>query len=109
MAKKKKRKKIKKTALKSKKIQLNQKEKNTNIKMNPVIKILLIFGLIIYALINVAGVASMNLLMSTPDNTIKRIIETNLLGSIYCTKAIIPPMIKSKMGRIINFSSIAVE
>ena len=53
MAKKKKRKKIKKTALKSKKIQLNQKEKNTNIKMNPVIKILLIFGLIIYALINV--------------------------------------------------------
>ena len=53
MAKKKKRKKIKKTALKSKKIQLNQKEKNTNIKMNPVIKILLILGLIIYALINV--------------------------------------------------------
>ena len=63
----------------------------------------------VYALINVAGVASMNLLMSTPDNTIKRIIETNLLGSIYCTKAIIPPMIKSKMGRIINFSSIAVR
>jgi 3-oxoacyl-[acyl-carrier protein] reductase len=63
----------------------------------------------VYALINVAGVASMNLLMSTPDNTIKRIIETNLLGSIYCTKAIIPPMIKSKMGRIINFSSIAVK
>ena len=63
----------------------------------------------VYALINVASVASMNLLMSTPDNTIKRIIETNLLGSIYCTKAIIPPMIKSKMGRIINFSSIAVR
>ena len=39
----------------------------------------------------------------------KRIIETNLLGTIYCTKAIIPPLIKSKVGRIINFTSIAVR
>ena len=51
----------------------------------------------------------MNLLISTPEDTIKRIIETNLLGTIYCTKAIIPSMIKSKVGRIINFSSIAVR
>ena len=60
----------------------------------------------IYSLINVAGIASMNLLVSTPDETIKRIIETNLLGTIYCTKAIIPPMIRSKIGRIINFTSV---
>ncbi len=63
----------------------------------------------VYALLNVAGIASMNLLISTPEDTIKRIIETNLLGTIYCTKAIIPSMIKSKVGRIINFSSIAVK
>ena len=63
----------------------------------------------VYALLNVAGIASMNLLISTPEDTIKRIIETNLLGTIYCTKAIIPSMIKSKVGRIINFSSIAVR
>lgn len=63
----------------------------------------------VYGLINVAGVASMNLLVSTPDDTIRRIIETNLLGTIYCTKAIIPPMIRSKVGRIINFTSIAVR
>jgi 3-oxoacyl-[acyl-carrier protein] reductase len=63
----------------------------------------------VYGLINVAGVASMNLLVSTPDETIKRIIETNLIGTIYCTKAIIPPMIRSKIGRIINFTSIAVR
>lgn len=63
----------------------------------------------VYALLNVAGIASMNLLLSTPDETIKRIIETNLLGTIYCTKAIIPPLIKSKVGRIINFTSIAVR
>jgi len=47
--------------------------------------------------------------VSTPDETIKRIIETNLIGTIYCTKAIIPPMIRSKIGRIINFTSIAVR
>mgnify|MGYP001169115922 FL=1 len=63
----------------------------------------------VYALINVAGISSMNLLIATPEDTIKRIIETNLLGTIYCTKAIIPSMIKSKNGRIINFSSIAVN
>jgi len=63
----------------------------------------------VYSLINVAGIASMNLLVSTPEETIKRIIETNLLGTIYCTKAIIPPMIRSKIGRIINFTSIAVR
>lgn len=63
----------------------------------------------VYALINVAGVASMNLLISTPEETIKKIINTNLLGTIFCTKAIIPALINSKNGRIINFSSIAVN
>lgn len=63
----------------------------------------------VYALINVAGIASMNLLLSMPEDTIKKIIETNLLGTIYCTKAVIPPMIRSKTGRIINFTSIAVK
>ena len=63
----------------------------------------------VYALINVAGVASMNLLISTPEETIRKIINTNLLGTIFCTKAIIPALINSKNGRIINFSSIAVN
>ena len=31
----------------------------------------------VYALLNVAGIASMNLLISTPEDTIKRTIETN--------------------------------
>ena len=63
----------------------------------------------VYALINIAGIASMNLLISTPEETIKKIINTNLLGTIFCTKAIIPALINSKIGRIINFSSIAVN
>ena len=49
----KKRKNIKKTRQRSKIIHQSQDEKNNNIKMNPLIKILLIFGLIIFALVNV--------------------------------------------------------
>tara|TARA_B100001173_G_C16008023_1_gene556460 strand:- start:1074 stop:1760 length:687 start_codon:yes stop_codon:yes gene_type:complete len=63
----------------------------------------------IYALLNVAGVASMNLLLSTPEETIRNIINTNLIGTIFCTREIIPAFVRSKVGRIINFSSLAVE
>ena len=63
----------------------------------------------IYALINVAGIASMNLLISTPVETINNIISTNLTGSILCIKEIIPCFVRSKVGRIINFSSFAVQ
>ena len=62
----------------------------------------------IYGLLNVAGVAAMNLLVTTPEETINNIINTNLTGTIYCTKEIIPCFVKSKTGRIINFSSFAV-
>ena len=63
----------------------------------------------IYGLLNVAGVAAMNLLVTTPEETINNIISTNLTGTIYCTKEIIPCFVKSKTGRIINFSSFAVK
>jgi len=63
----------------------------------------------IYGLLNVAGVAAMNLLVTTPEETINNIINTNLTGTIYCTKEIIPCFVKSKTGRIINFSSFAVK
>ena len=63
----------------------------------------------IYGLLNVAGVAAMNLLVTTPEETISNIISTNLTGTIYCTKEIIPCFVKSKTGRIINFSSFAVK
>ena len=63
----------------------------------------------IYGLLNAAGVATMNLLVTTPGETISDIISTNLTGTIYCTKEIIPCFVKSKTGRIINFSSFAVK
>ena len=62
----------------------------------------------ISALINAAGIASMNLALTTPSEVSKRIIETNLLGTIYCCQHFGPLMIRNKLGSIINFSTIAV-
>jgi 3-oxoacyl-[acyl-carrier protein] reductase len=59
-------------------------------------------------LINAAGIASMNLAVTTPTAMSKRIIETNLLGTIYCCQLLAPLIIRQKKGSIINFSTIAV-
>jgi len=62
----------------------------------------------IEGLINAAGIAAMNLAVTTPPDTTLKIIETNLLGTIYCCQLIAPLMIRNKKGSIINFSTIAV-
>lgn len=61
------------------------------------------------ALINAAGIASMNLAVTTPESTTRRVIETNLMGSIFACQTIAPLMIRQKAGTIINFSTIAVH
>lgn len=61
------------------------------------------------ALINCAGIASMNLALTTPADVTHRIISTNLLGTIYSTQVFAPLLIRNKSGRIINFSTIAVK
>jgi 3-oxoacyl-[acyl-carrier protein] reductase len=65
-------------------------------------------GIKVKGLINVAGIASMNLAVTTPFNISQNIINTNLLGTIYCCQLIAPLMIRNKAGSIINFSTIAV-
>jgi 3-oxoacyl-[acyl-carrier protein] reductase len=62
----------------------------------------------VYGLINAAGIASMNLALTTPPETARAIVETNLLGTIYCCQALAPAMIRGGRGRIVNFSTIAV-
>lgn len=62
----------------------------------------------VYALINAAGIASMNLVVTTPADTVRRIIETNLLGTIFCCQQIAPALIRRGNGRIINFSTLGV-
>ncbi len=64
----------------------------------------------VYALINCAGIASMNLALTTPPEITKNIINTNLIGTIFANQVFTPLILKSKTGgRIINFSTIAVS
>lgn len=65
-------------------------------------------GIKVRGLINAAGIASMNLAITTPPDVSQKIINTNLLGTIYCCQLIAPILIRNKSGSIINFSTIAV-
>lgn len=65
-------------------------------------------GAIVEGLINAAGIASMNLAITTPSAAACRIINTNLLGTIFCCQQFGPLMMRNKAGSIINFSTIAV-
>jgi 3-oxoacyl-[acyl-carrier protein] reductase len=50
----------------------------------------------------------MNLALTTSEATVKKIMETNLLGTIYCNQLLGPILVRQKYGSIINFSTIAV-
>jgi 3-oxoacyl-[acyl-carrier protein] reductase len=62
----------------------------------------------ISGLVNAAGIASMNLALTTPPSIAQQLINVNLLGTIYCCQLFAPLMIRNKQGSIINFSTIAV-
>jgi 3-oxoacyl-[acyl-carrier protein] reductase len=59
-------------------------------------------------LINNAGIASMNFMVSTPFSKATEIMNTNFLGSFLMTREISKMMIRNNYGRIINFSSVSV-
>jgi len=60
-------------------------------------------------LINNAGTTVFKSFEETNLDEIKKIIDVNLLGSIYATKAVLPEMIKRKSGTIINILSVAAK
>ena len=57
-------------------------------------------------LINNAGVISDNLLIRMKDEQLEHTIDTNLWGTIHCTRLVVPNMVRNRWGRIINISSI---
>ena len=59
-------------------------------------------------LINNAGIASMNHFLLTPYSTTKKIFETNFYGTFLFCREIGKIMSRSKAGRIINYSTVAV-
>lgn len=63
----------------------------------------------LYGVVNAAGVASMNLAITTPPATVRRIIDTNLIGAINISVLTGKWLARRKTGRIINFSTIAVS
>ena len=57
-------------------------------------------------LINNAGIISDTLLVRMKDEDFNRVIDTNLKGTYYCTKAVVPGMMRARWGRIISVSSV---
>ncbi|HEY8922368.1 MAG TPA: 3-oxoacyl-[acyl-carrier-protein] reductase [Candidatus Limnocylindria bacterium] len=58
-------------------------------------------------LVNNAGITRDNLLMRMDADEWESVINTNLSGPFWMTRAIARPMLKAKSGRIINMSSVA--
>jgi 3-oxoacyl-[acyl-carrier protein] reductase len=71
-----------------------------------VVKALAEFGTI-DILINNAGIAAFGKFLDLEPTDWERIIQVNLMGTYYMTRAVLPSMIKQQSGDIINISSTA--
>lgn len=57
-------------------------------------------------LVNNAGIIKDNLLMRMSDDDWHRVIDVNLNGTFYCSRAVIRPMVRQRWGRIVNIGSV---
>ncbi len=62
----------------------------------------------LYAVLNNAGTASMNHVLTTPFETMKKLFAVNVFGTMLCSREGAKQMVLRKNGRIINFGSVAV-
>jgi len=60
-------------------------------------------------LVNNAGVASMNHSLLTPISTVRKILDTNVIGTFLFSRESAKLMKINKFGRIINFSTVATK
>ncbi len=60
----------------------------------------------IAVLVNNAGIAQQALFTDITDDMWYKMLETNLSGAFYCSRAVLKYMINRKSGKIINISSI---
>jgi 3-oxoacyl-[acyl-carrier protein] reductase len=58
-------------------------------------------------LVNNAGITRDDLIMRMGIDAWRDVLETNLFGAFYATKAVTRPMLKAKGGRIINITSVS--
>ena len=59
------------------------------------------------ALINNAGIASMNHFLTTPFDSVKKVFETNFFGTFLFSREVGKVMMKQKSGRIVNYTTVA--
>ena len=57
-------------------------------------------------LVNNAGIIHDQLLMRMSDEAWHRVIDINLNGTFYCTRAVLRGMVRKRWGRIINIGSV---
>lgn len=62
-------------------------------------------NIVVDVLINNAGIKDDAMAHKMTDEQFKNVVETNVMGTFYMTKRILPMMRKQKYGRIINISS----
>lgn len=60
-------------------------------------------------LVNNAGIGSFGKLMDMPPEEWERMIQVNVLGTYYVTRAVLPQMLEKNRGNIINISSTSGE
>ncbi|MDR7435152.1 MAG: 3-oxoacyl-[acyl-carrier-protein] reductase [Armatimonadota bacterium] len=60
-------------------------------------------------LVNNAGATQDNLLVRMKDEEWQRVIDINLTGTFYCTRAAIREMLRRRRGRIINIASVVAQ
>ena len=58
-------------------------------------------------LVNNAGITRDDLIMRMSVEAFRSVLETNLFGAFYTTKAVTRPMLKAKGGRIVNITSVS--
>jgi 3-oxoacyl-[acyl-carrier protein] reductase len=58
-------------------------------------------------LVNNAGITRDDLIMRMSLEAWRDVLETNLFGAFYMTKAVSRPMLKAKAGRIVNITSVS--
>lgn len=59
------------------------------------------------ALLNNAGIASMNAALLTPGRTMERVFRTNCFGAFYFAREAAKAMLRRKQGRIVFFTTVA--
>jgi 3-oxoacyl-[acyl-carrier protein] reductase len=80
---------------------------NEKIVMDVVQDVLAKFGSV-DILVNNAGIwRNSQPFVETPNEKWKSFIDVNIMGVVYCTKAVLPSMIQKGYGRIVNVASVA--